>query len=124
MRCPRCNGAVYSTSSGYYRNNLQYPVSVSCLNCGWYHEVRVIEPQVSGTLKSKNKTYTRPEFGVLTPIIRRNFDTISLWKNQHLTWADIRAKLSTSYPELEKMQLHKLRTAYSHIKTRLNRTTS
>ena len=103
MKCPKCSGALRLMSSGYYRNAIETPTSVSCINCGFYAEK--VEPPVAEVVVTPKADYVyRPRnastYGTYRSVIRDEIKRIREFKLKRMKWAEIIDVLAEDYPEL------------------------
>lgn len=119
MKCPKCSGALRLMSNGFYRNAVETPMSVSCLNCGFYAEK---PPEVVETreVKKAEKQYHQSRsrlstYGTYRSIIRDEIQTIRQCKLKRMKWVDIIELLAIDYPEIRGIAPRKMQKAFGAV---------
>lgn len=118
MRCPKCNGLLRSTSAGFYRNELESPQSLSCMNCGWYVEKApeiITREIIKETIPKPKCGPPKGTIGQLRPPLYAEYDKIIESRKQKQSWDSIRAWLIVSYPELSKYSTEKIRNTFWRV---------
>lgn len=115
MKCPKCNGSLRLTDNGFYRNEIETPTSVTCLNCGFYAEK---EPEVvveyQEVVKLQKKIYPKrlSTFGTYRSVLRDEFKQILKYKAEKMTWEKVRDKLAEEYPIMSAMTPRSIQKAF------------
>lgn len=115
MKCPKCSGSLRLTSNGFYRNELETPPSVSCLNCGFYAEKPPeVEVEYQEVVKLQKKMYPKrlSTFGTYRSVLRDEFKQILKYKAEKMTWEKVRDKLAEEYPIMASMTPRSIQKAF------------
>ena len=90
MKCPKCSGKLRLMSDGYYRNEIETPMSVTCLNCGFYAE----KEQEAAIAQNKAETM----YKMIMPLLN------NLKKNPekpNIVWPDREKKINDFIKKLD-----------------------
>lgn len=119
MKCPKCSGKLRLISDGYYRNEIETPMSVTCLNCGFYaekeQEAVMARPECTASeLAAKRLRPIRRATASRTyrSIVRDEIDRIYEYKKKKLRWVDILDLLVERHPEFVGVKARALQKAF------------
>lgn len=122
MKCPKCSGKLRLVSDGYYRNEIETPMSVTCLNCGFYaeKEQKAVMARPDCTASELAAKILRPvrrvtAFRTYRSIVRDEIDRIYEYKKKKLRWVDIIDLLAKRYPEFVGMKVPSMQKAFSIV---------